>query len=477
MTTQAPRTLEDTLKTPFFWGSATAAYQCEGGWDADGKGEGEWDHFSHRSPLNVNEVDADVASDFYHHYREDIDLLAAGGQNTFRFSIVWSRIMPTGEGEINQGGIDFYNNVIDYCIEKGLEPNVTLFHYDLPTTLAARGGWNNVELVDLFCEYAKVCFKAFGDRVKIWVTHNEPRYYAHCGYVVGNFPPNRHLDLASYFQVQYNLMLGSAKAIAAFHEMGIDGMIGVVHDNGNIEVDPATKNPEDVFATSDFFFNRIILCPALEGKLPNEYDEMCRRYLVAPFRVENEAEIFAAGKADFLGLNLYNRQYVTDWQGGPTSASNNRAKTNADVKEGVVIENLFESAFDENVQRNRWGREVLPRVMYTALKEIDERYGHPLIMVTENGHGAYEEPNENGEIIDDERIEALGKFIGYLLQAKEEGVDVRGYYVWSTMDLYSWVNGYAKRYGLVYIDYENDCKRIPKKSWAWYRDFIAEHSA
>lgn len=460
---------------PFLWGSATAAYQCEGAWDEDGKGEGEWDHFSHKSPLNVNHVDADVTCDFYHHYREDIDLLAAGGQNTLRFSIVWSRIMPNGTGEVNQRGIDFYNDVIDYCLQKGVEPNVTLFHYDLPAALAARGGWLNVDTADLFCEYAKVCFRAFGDRVKLWVTHNEPRYYAHCGYVVGNFPPNRHLDFASYFQVQYNLMLGSAKAVAAFRDMGIDGYIGVVHDNGNVELDPATQRCEDVFEAADFFFNRMILCPALEGQVPPEFDKMTERYRIAPFRVENEREIFARGKVDFLGLNLYNRQYVTDWHGEPTSASNNRTASGAGCKEGVVIERLFESAFDETVPRNKWGREVLPRVMRTALKEVQERYDDPLILVTENGHGMYEQPNDHGEIIDDERIDALKEFIGYLLQAKAEGVNVCGYYVWSTMDLYSWVNGYDKRYGLVYIDYENGCKRIPKKSWAWYREFIAEH--
>lgn len=469
------RKLCQVLDTPFFWGSATAAYQCEGGWDADGKGEGEWDHFSHKSPLNVNHVDADVSCDFYHRYKEDIDLLAAGGQNTFRFSIVWSRIMPGGSGEVNKAGIDFYNSVIDYCLAKGVEPNVTLFHYDLPVALAARGGWLNRDTADLFCEYAKVCFEAFGDRVKIWATHNEPRYYTHCGYFVGNFPPNRSLDVASYFQVQYNLMLGSAKAIKAFKDMGIDGMIGVVHDNGNIEVDPATESKEEVFKAADFFFNRMILCPALLGCMPEELDEMQEKYGVALFMEDGDGEAFAAGKADYLGLNVYNRQYVTDWHGGETYASNNRAKKGADAKEGVVLKGLFETAFDPNVKRNRWGREVLPRIIYTALTEIKERYGDPLIMVTENGHGAYDVLDEDGTVDDAERIEALEEFIGYMLKAKDDGVNLRGYYVWSTMDLYSWVNGYAKRYGLVFVDYENDCKRIPKKSWYWYRDYIEQH--
>lgn len=473
------RTLADAIhQDKFLWGSTTAAYQCEGGWNADGKGEGEWDFFSHKSPYNINAVDADVACDFYHKYREDIDLLAKGGQNTLRFSIAWSRIFPNGSGEINQGGVDFYNNVINYCLEKGIEPNVTLFHYDLPSALAAKGGWLNMEMADIFCDYAKTCFELFGDRVKIWVTHNEPRYYAHCGYFVGNFPPNRHLDMTSYYQALYNLMLGSAKAVAAFRSMGIDGIIGVVHDSGSIEVSPDTINPNAVFSDADFFFNRMVLCPALEGSLPAEFDTMMKRFGVALFQAPNETDIFANGKVDFLGLNLYNRQYVSDWQGGQTSATNNRSKGNGIQKrEGVVIKHLFETAFDDTVERNRWGREVRPESMYNALIELKDRYGNPTVMITENGHGSLESMDEYGEIADDERIEALSAFINQMIRAKNDGANVCGYYVWSTMDLYSWVNGCSKRYGLVFIDYENDCKRIPKKSWYWYRDFIASHSS
>lgn len=473
------RTLADAIhQDKFLWGSTTAAYQCEGGWNADGKGEGEWDFFSHKSPYNINAADADVACDFYHKYREDIDLLAKGGQNTLRFSIAWSRIFPNGSGEINQGGVDFYNNVINYCLEKGIEPNVTLFHYDLPSALAAKGGWLNMEMADIFCDYAKTCFELFGDRVKIWVTHNEPRYYAHCGYFVGNFPPNRHLDMTSYYQALYNLMLGSAKAVAAFRSMGIDGTIGVVHDSGSIEVSPDTINPNAVFSDADFFFNRMVLCPALEGSLPAEFDTMMKRFGVALFQAPNETDIFANGKVDFLGLNLYNRQYVSDWQGGQTSATNNRSKGNGIQKrEGVVIKHLFETAFDDTVERNRWGREVRPESMYNALIELKDRYGNPTVMITENGHGSLESMDEYGEIADDERIEALSAFINQMIRAKNDGANVCGYYVWSTMDLYSWVNGCSKRYGLVFIDYENDCKRIPKKSWYWYRDFIASHSS
>ena len=159
----------------FLWGGATASYQCEGAWNEDGKGLGEWDVFSHESPLNVNNVTGDISCDFYHRYKEDIDMMKQGKQNTFRFSISWARILPNGTGEVNQAGIDFYDRVIDYCLANGIEPNVTLFHYDLPETIAKNDGFANRDTVDAFVEYAKVCFKAFGDRVKLWVTINEPK--------------------------------------------------------------------------------------------------------------------------------------------------------------------------------------------------------------------------------------------------------------------------------------------------------------
>ena len=188
-------------KRDFLWGSGTAAYQCEGAWAEDGKGIGEWDYFNHNSILNINNEDGDEASDFYHYYQEDIDLMAEGSQNTYRFSISWARILPNGIGEVNQKGIDFYNNVINYCLEKDIEPNVTLFHYDLPLKLAEQGGWLNNNIIDYFNEYAKICFDAFGDRVKIWSTINEPRYYSYCTNMVSNYPPTDTMTFNLIFNI------------------------------------------------------------------------------------------------------------------------------------------------------------------------------------------------------------------------------------------------------------------------------------
>lgn len=463
-----------SIDQKFLWGSATAAYQCEGAWNEDGKGFNEWDVFNHESPLNIHNEDGDVASDFYHRYKEDIDLMADGNQNTYRFSISWARIIPQGSGEVNPKGIEFYNNVIDYCLEKGITPNVTLFHYDLPNEMAKIGGWENRKVADAFHEYAKVCFKNFGDRVKIWSTINEPRYYAYCSYIVGNYPPNYKADFGRFWKVLYHLMLGSAKAVQSYRELGMDGIIGIVHDNGNVELDPDTKEKELVRLRADIFYSRMVLDTALLGKLPDKLNKVLKDNSVdASFIQEEDFPVFQKGRADYVGLNVYNRQYVTDYSQGETEVFHNNVGKGSASKEGIRIKNMFETSFDPNTRRNLWGREVYPKCMYDCLMEMKERYGDVLVYVTENGHGQYETPDNNGYVKDPERIKICGEFIDYMLKAREEGVNVQGYYLWSTMDLYSWINGYEKRYGIVRVDFRNNNKRIPKESYYWYKDLIA----
>ena len=195
-------------------------------------------------------------------------MLKAGGQNSYRFSLSWCRILPEGWGRVNEEGIAFYNRVIDCCLENGVVPNVTLFHYDLPQALAAQGGWANREIVEAFAEYAEVCFKAFGDRVKLWVTINEPKYYAYCSNIVGNYPPNHKLDFDRYFKTLYHEALASAKAVAVYRKLHQDGRIGIVHDSSNVEVAPQTKDPQRIRMIADLFYNKLILDCAIKGELP-----------------------------------------------------------------------------------------------------------------------------------------------------------------------------------------------------------------
>lgn len=456
---------------PFLWGSATGAYQCEGAWNEDGKGLGEWDYFNAVSPGNVHNVDGRVASDFYHRFEEDIRLASEGGQNSLRLSFAWSRIMPDGRGHINPNGLAFYDRVVETCLEYGIEPNVNLFHYDLPYALALEGGWSNVKTGEAFLEYARVCFEHFTGRVRLWSTFDEPHYYSYNSNFLGSYPPCRSLDLQSFFQWQYNLMYASAKVVALFHELGVPGAIGIVHDNGNVELSPEAREPEKVRAAADFFYNRTILSPALSGHLPEETDEMLTKLGTYLYRIPGDEDVFSQGKVDFLSLNVFSRKYVTGWSGADMEASGNSRIINGHPLEGEVIPPLFECAYDEHVPHNKWGRELLPRIMRTALTEVSLRYGN-IPIVAENGYGACEAPDEFGYVADDERISFIEGFVNELLVARDEGVNVCGYYVWSTMDLYSWINGYDKRYGLVRVDYDNGLKRIPKKSWYWYRDFI-----
>lgn len=461
------------IRNDFLWGSATAAYQCEGAWNEDGKGLGEWDVFNHENPLNINGVSGDVSCDFYHRFKEDIDILAQGGQNSYRFSISWARILPEGRGEINQSGIDFYNRVIDYCLEKEVEPNVTLFHYDLPNKIALEGGFENRNTIDAFLEYAKVCFESFGDRVKLWVTINEPKYYAYCSNVVGNYPPNHKLDFQRYFNVVYNEALASARVIDLYHKMKLSGQIGIVHDSSNVEVAPSCRNSKKVYTRADMFYNGIILNTALKGQLPNElipfFEEMGVDY---SFLLAEDIVDFEKGIVDFLGLNVYNRFYVTDYTKGETEVFHNNKGAKSKMKEGIRLKGLYETTDDPNTRRNLWGREIYPKCMYNTLMEIKNKYGNFPVYITENGHGMYEKADENGYVADDERIDMMQGYIDYMFKAIDDGCDVRGYYAWSTMDLYSWVNGYEKRYGLVRVDFDDSNKRYPKKSYYWFKKLI-----
>lgn len=460
-------------KKDFLWGSATAAYQCEGAWNEDGKGEGEWDEFSHGNPLNLNGATGDVSCDFYHRYKEDIDLLKAGGQNSYRFSISWARILPQGRGKVNEKGIEFYDRVINYCLENGIEPNVTLFHYDLPKALAAEGGWENRSIIEAFADYAGSCFEAFGDRVKLWVTINEPKYYAYCSNMVGNYPPNHRHDFNRYFTVLYHEAAASAKAVDIYHSMKLKGRIGIVHDSSNVETAPGTKEPDRIRLIADLFYNKLILDTAVRGELPGGLIPLLRENGIDTSYIRFEDSlIFQKGKVDFLGLNVYNRFYITDYSEGETEVFHNNKGTGSKAKEGIRIKGWYETAIDPTTERNLWGREIYPRCMYDTLMEIKERYGDIPVYITENGHGCYEKADENGYVEDDERIRMMQGYIDYMIKAMEDGCNVCGYYAWSTMDLYSWVNGYEKRYGLVRVDFEDHNKRYPKKSYYWYKDLI-----
>ena len=305
----------------------------------------------------------------------------------------------------------------------------------------------------------------------LWATVNEPEFYVYCAYAAGNYPPNVS-DLGRMAKAGYHLLLASARAIGAFRKLNCIGQIGLVHASGNVETEGGDEANRIAGRNADLFYNKWVTDTCVKGYFPEDlFVRMRESGINLDFVKPEDRKDFEAGTVDFLGVNLYNRSYVKPYDGAETRVSINNKGAASSAREGICVKGWFQTAYDPKVRVNKWGRELYPRCMYDELMDLKKHYGDLPIYITENGHGCYEEP-ENGMIQDDERIEILQEFIDWMKKAMEEGCCVKGYYVWSTMDLYSWVNGYAKRYGLVHVDFENGLKRTPKKSYYWYRDLI-----
>ncbi|NCB32933.1 MAG: glycoside hydrolase family 1 protein [Erysipelotrichia bacterium] len=459
----------------FLWGSATASYQCEGAWNEDGRGLSIWDDFSHNSELNVNHVDGDVASDHYHRFREDLSMLKEGGQNSYRFSISWTRIIPDSSGEVNQAGIDYYNKMIDCMEELGIVPFVTLYHWDLPLHLANNGGWENEQTAYEFAKYCDICFSCFGDRVKHWVTMNEPHYSIFSMYGSGNYPPNVK-DGNRLIKAAYYTMLGSALAVKKFRNYSNIGIIGLVHD-----IHPCYSkedSPECHKATemADLIFNGWVLDTCINGEIPPTLIENLNKlYDLTYMESEKHQRELSDGKVDFIGLNYYSRGLISPYIDGETSLKcNNLGKRTAIDEPLAIIKPFFTEVKDPDGEFTDWDMEIYPNGMKESIINTYSRY-HVPVYITENGIGAYEDIPEDKIICDDYRIDFLNKHINSMNEAIRDGADVRGYFVWSTFDLYSWVNGYKKRYGLVAIDFDDiSLPRHPKKSYYWYKEKIKE---
>ena len=465
----------------FLWGSATAAYQCEGAWDTDGKGASIWDEFCH-SEKNTTGITGDVSCDFYHHYKEDLRMMAECGQNTFRFSISWSRIVPKEDRIINEAGLKFYDAVLDECEKYGIVPNVTLIHYDLPDYIGAKGGWEYDGVSDEFAYYCKAVFEHYGERIPFYVTINEPNHNAYCNYCVGNYPPNKKADLQAYARCCYNMMVCNAKAIREFRSFNFKhAKIGYVH--GCAPATSLSDAPEYLRAVKmlDFFCNDPFTEPAIWGRYnPELAEEVKKLGIDLSFVKQEDLEVMKHNTIDFLGQNIYSRQLAKPYESGGTRFTVNNAGNNdgtsKSARETRAIEGWFETDRDPNTQLNKWGREIYPGAAYSTLMLRMKKFGDIPIYITECGHGAYDIADEHGYVEDDDRIQFLSDYLDNILKAKEEGANIKGFYVWSTMDLYSWINGYKKRYGLVRVDYEdNQLRRIPKKSYYWYKNFIEKH--
>lgn len=452
----------------FLWGGATASYQCEGAWNVDDKAESMWDHYLHEANLE----NGDIASDHYHRYEEDIRMMKEGGQNSYRFSLAWPRIIKNREGEINEKGIAFYHRILDACHKYGIEPFVTLYHWDLPQYWEETGGWLDHEVCAAFEHYAKVCYDSFGEKIVNWTTFNEPKWFVVNGYKIGNYPPG-YQDTQKTMIAAYNVMYASALGVKAFREGNYKGKIGIVHSYTPVNGVDDTIETKIAMRYADNYCNNWILDTAALGEFPIDLvAELAKNHDIS-FMKADELKIIKENTVDFIGLNYYSRTLVKPYTEGETQLTFNHSGKKGESK--VLIKNWFEQVKDPNNETTEWDTEIYPKGLEDGLIEAYQRYQRPLY-VTENGIGVREDVTVD-QVNDEYRISFMNDHINAIMNAMDAGCDIRGYYAWAPFDLYSWKNGVEKRYGIVAVDFEEEQVRKPKASYFWFKEIIESQGA
>lgn len=437
----------------FYWGAATAAYQIEGAWDADGKGQSIWDRFAHApGAINTGET-GDIACDHYHRWREDVALLRAMNLTSYRFSISWPRIQPDGTGKPNQKGLDFYSRIVDALLEAGIRPLVTLYHWDLPLALEEAGGWPNRDTAHRFTEYAATVTAALGDRVRDWVLFNEPFIFTEHGYNSGKHAPGRK-DRAAFLRATHVVNLAQGLAFRAVKETRRGLRVGTALHMCPCE--PRTDSRADLEAAERFhrLFNLWFLEPALKGEYPDAFVSPLPKKMMG---IEEGDLQRVRAPLDFIGINLYNRMIVS-----------------ADRWDVFGMAAKWELGGDQGTKTD-FGWEVWPRALYDMVMRITNDYNRPVIEITENGCSYGDAPDATAAVRDTRRIDYLRGYIGELERAIADGADVRGYHVWSLLDNFEWVEGTSQRFGLVHVDFATQ-KRMMKESGKWFARLAASNS-
>ena len=454
------------LKFPenFVWGSATSSYQIEGAWLEGGKGLSIWDVYSHTPGKINNGETGDVASDHYHRYKEDVALMAAMGITAYRFSISWPRIQPDGKGKPNPEGIRFYSNLIDTLLEHNITPWVTLYHWDMPAILQfEHDGWLNPCMADFFEDYATICFDYFGDRVKHWITLNEPWVAAVLGYGQGIFAPGRISDSEPYIAA-HQLLRAHGKAVDIYRRKFQPQQNGVIGLSNNCDWrEPKTDAEQDKQAAERAleFFLGWFADPIYRGDYPE-----CMRSRIGKRLPHFSAEDIALikGSADYFGLNHYTTMYAAPED--PAQKTEYGISDNA----GLAGDHQVVLSSDPSWKRTSMDWAIVPWGCRKLLEWIDARYEHPVLYLTENGCSFMDELKD-GEVHDPERIEFFKGYMAECHKAIQNGVNLKGYFVWSFMDNFEWSLGYSKRFGLHYVDYKTG-QRIPKSSAKWVSSVI-----
>jgi beta-glucosidase len=442
---------ETDFPADFAWGTATAAYQIEGAANEDGKGPSIWDVFAHTPGTIAEGATGDVACDHYHRWRDDLDLMARLSHNAYRFSIAWPRVLPEGRGRLNPAGLDFYDQLVDGLIERGIAPFVTLYHWDLPQALQQeRGGWESRDTAGYFADYAALVARRLGDRVRHWMTLNEPHVVVYEGFVYGRMAPGKK-DQGLAGTVTHHLLLAHGLAAQALRAEAPGAQVGIVPNMTYIE--PATDREDDVQAARvlDGLWHRWYLDPIFRGAYPEDIAPMMPMPagVVRPSDLETIAQ-----PLDFVGVNYYSIARV---KAGLEGASEPRTQK----PQGALT---------------TMGWEVYPDGLRATLVRLREDYGPRAMYVTENGTAYPDTLDERGEVRDPDRVAYLREHFRAAREALQAGVPLRGYFVWSLLDNFEWAHGYTQRFGIVYTDYATQ-RRIPKASAAFFSQVAATNGA
>jgi beta-glucosidase len=444
----------------FLWGSATSAYQIEGAVSEDGRGPSIWDTFSHTPGRVHNRDNGDRAADHYHRFGEDVQLMAELGLRAYRFSVAWPRVQPRGRGPANQRGLDFYRRLVDRLLAAGIEPWLTLYHWDLPQALEDAGGWPARATAERFADYAQLVYGALHDRVRYWTTHNEPFCAAFVGYGSGRHAPGRR-DGAAAVRAAHHLLLGHGLAMAAMRATNPGNQLGITLNL--YPVRPASESAEDAEAARrvDGIQNRLFLDPVLRGAYPGDVLADVER-ISGLAHLEPGDEAVIAAPIDVLGVNYYQPHVVAAVPG-----------VDGDPEFGAQFPGVTGvRPVQQDGPRTANGWSVDASGLLDLLTRLHRSYRPVPLVVTENGAAFDDYADPEGDVHDPDRIHFLEGHFRAAHQALEQGVDLRGYFVWSLLDNFEWHEGYSRRFGLVYVDFPTQ-RRVFKDSARWYRDVIA----
>lgn len=442
-------TERERLGDDFIWGVSSSAFQTEGTSKIDGKGDSIWDAFTAKKGNIKRNQNAQVATNFYKYFRQDLSFIEWMNCKNFRFSISWSRIFPEGVGKVNRKGVDFYNNLIDSCLEQGIEPWVTLYHWDLPLALEKKGGWRNREILHWFEEYISFCMINFSDRVKNWMVLNEPTAFTALGYFMGIHAPGKK-GLNNFLPAVHHTALAQAMGGRIIKAYDQELNVGTTFSFAHVEAYTPKAKDEAARVKVDALLNRLYLEPLLGLGYPLKELRGLRK--IERYILENDEQNLAFD-FDFIGVQNYSREVVAHSYLTP------------------IVNAKLITAKKRNVERTAMGWEAYPKAINEVLNRLSSYRNIPALIVTENGAAFKDKLSGSGRVHDTKRVKYLQESIGEITKAKLSGVDLRGYFIWSLTDNFEWAEGFHPRFGLIYIDYQKQ-KRIPKDSAIWYRNFL-----